>query len=369
MGLRILFFICIIHNTVIAQTVHNDNIENRHRLQLNDKPYISHTENCTVQKECLNLKLTDQCLIFHNDQWFEFQTESEGAYYLSIRNQDCRDVRGTQAVIIDGTPCIPESYRILACVSNGHQDDMFVELSLEANKTYLLIIDGYLHDYCYFDIDISTTPPDFALINNENTESDTIISENAYISFNWLMDTLDAQNMQNYQILRRYQAEKKSSVIWESPSLRNARGIPFLEYQHIDTLDENQSGEYHYKVLGIEQDSSLYFIQDILVIYESKPTYYDPSDDYILVKLPKTKRGNLYRITLRDKDSEILLEKKSFQYDKLFDEIKLDISAYRKRNILNYEVTIENAAEGIAEIIEVNKPQPYIKKKSVPELF
>ncbi len=288
MAIRILLLL-LITQISFAQPVHNDDIQNRYHLKINDKPYISHTEECTVQKECLNIQLTDQCLIYHNDQWFEFTSQYSGEYYLNIRNQDCRDVRGTQAVIIEGEPCVPESYIIHACVSNGHQDDMYIKVFLEANKNYLILIDGYLNDYCYFDIDVSTQPPDFAILKQDNTAEDSVYTANAIVELVWKMDSLGANDIRDYQILRRHESEKKSKIIFDTPNLRDARGFPFLKFQHFDTLDENKTGSYFYKIIGIDHDSSLALIRSIMLVYSPKPDYYDPADDYVLINLPKSK--------------------------------------------------------------------------------
>ncbi len=369
MGLRLILLLLISIAELHAQSVYNDDIENRHPLKINDKPYISHTEECTVQKECLNIALTDQCLIYHNDQWFEFTTLDSGDYFINIRNQECRDVRGVQAVIMDGEACVPESYDIVECVSNGHQDDMFIKLNLEANKTYLMIIDGYLHDYCYFDIDVSTEPPVFAILPDNNTHYDTIFTQNPIVQFQWTMDTFEAEQMQEYQILRRHSLEKKSKTVWSSPNLRNSFGEPFVNFSKYDTLDENVEGSYFYKISGLRQDSSKLLIQNVLVIYEAEDPYYDPTHDYIQFELPKSKRNTPYSIVIKDAKTNVKLVEKRIEYDKLFSTIKLDIKNYRMSGILEYKIEIRNQKSGELKILEFSKPHRYLKKSKAPELF
>ncbi|QNL22827.1 hypothetical protein HZR84_13065 [Hyphobacterium sp. CCMP332] len=369
MALRPFLLFVISITQLHAQSVYNDDIENRHPLKINDRPYISHTEECTVQKECLNIALTDQCLIYHNDQWFEFTTLDSGDYYINIRNQECRDVRGVQAVIIDGEPCMPESYEILDCVSNGHQDDMYIKLNLSANKTYLMIIDGYLHDYCYFDIDVSTDPPIFALLPDKTTFSDTIFTQNPIVQFQWTMDTFEAEQMQEYQILRRHDSEKKSKIVWSTPNLRNSFGEPFVEFNKYDTLNETLEGSYFYKISGMRQDSSQLLIQDILVVYKAKDSYYDPAHDYIQFELPKSKRKTPYSIVIKDAKTNVKLDEKRIEYDKLFSTIKLDIKNYRTNGILEFNIEINNLNSGELKILEFSKPHKYLKKSKIPELF
>ena len=141
--------------TITHAQVTNDNIENRRPLQA-EETITSSTVGCTVQRSCVDERLTGQCIEYHNDQWFEFRPTTAGTYYVNIGGQRCRDVRGVQLVVLTGTPCQPATYRILSCTSLGTQDDLFVTLpDLRAGQPYLLDVDGYLKDYCTFTLQVS----------------------------------------------------------------------------------------------------------------------------------------------------------------------------------------------------------------------
>ena len=65
-------------------------------------------------------------------------------------------MRGVQIVVLQGEPCHVETYEILTCVSLANQDDIYIELnSLQTQQNYYINIDGYLHDYCGFEIEVS----------------------------------------------------------------------------------------------------------------------------------------------------------------------------------------------------------------------
>ena len=135
--------------------VANDNIENRRGLRA-EETITSSTVGCTVQRGCVDERLTGKCIEYHNDQWFEFRPAVAGTYYVNIGGQRCRDVRGVQLVVLTGTPCQPATYRLLSCTSLGTQDDLFVPLpDLQAGQPYLLDVDGYLKDYCTFTLQVS----------------------------------------------------------------------------------------------------------------------------------------------------------------------------------------------------------------------
>ncbi|RYY21571.1 MAG: hypothetical protein EOO36_00355, partial [Cytophagaceae bacterium] len=138
--------------SVACAQVANDNIENR-RLLRAEEVVTSTTTNCTVQRSCVDERLTGKCIEYHNDQWFEFRPPTAGTYFVNISGQRCRDVRGVQLVVLTGTPCQPSTYHVLSCTSLGTQDDLFVTLpNLQAGHPYLLDIDGYLKDGCRFNL-------------------------------------------------------------------------------------------------------------------------------------------------------------------------------------------------------------------------
>ena len=118
--------------------VANDNMENR-RVVRAEETVASSTTSCTVQRSCVEERLTGKCIEYHNDQWFEFTLTILGRYFVNIDGQKYRDVRGVQLVVSTGQPCQPATYRVLSCTSLGTQNDVFVILdSLRIGCPYLL---------------------------------------------------------------------------------------------------------------------------------------------------------------------------------------------------------------------------------------
>ncbi len=126
---------------VLAQ-VPNDNIANRIKLDLG-KEITSHTKNCTVQWACVDESLTGKCIDYHNDQWFEFNSGTFNHLYFIVSSQQCRDVRGVQLVLIEGTPCETKTYNVLECKSLGTNNDFYIEANVKSATNYLINIDGY----------------------------------------------------------------------------------------------------------------------------------------------------------------------------------------------------------------------------------
>ena len=107
--------------------VTNDNIENR-RIVRAEEIVASNTTGCTVQRSCVDERLTGKCIEYHNDQWFGFTPTISSRYFVNVDGQKSRNVRGVQLVVPTGQPCQPATYRVVSCTSLGTQNDVFVTL-------------------------------------------------------------------------------------------------------------------------------------------------------------------------------------------------------------------------------------------------
>jgi hypothetical protein len=147
----------LITGTCCFGQVLNDRIQNRIALQLDAGWHTSSTINSKVEWDCINKKLTQKCLVYHNDQWFTIMPAGRGPYYLNVSNQSCKDLYGVQMVVIEGDPCKTDSYRLKKCFAFSDQSDFFVKLdSLIPQNSYLINVDGYLGDRCGFAIEFSS---------------------------------------------------------------------------------------------------------------------------------------------------------------------------------------------------------------------
>lgn len=230
----------------------NDDIDNRIRLSINQK-ITSKTDDCTVQPGCINTEITGKCIKYHNDQWFEFSVDEERPYFINISNQSCRDVLGVQLVVIKGQPCMPETYFPVACVSLANQDNIYVKLdSLEPKTNYLLVVDGYLKDYCQFDLEISNQPKGKPAKVEIDNNSLTFELNQQFVNATFYVDESKSLNYLNYQILRREANQKKSVKIKQINHEKNAYGKSILMYQFTDTL--SKTGKYNYEIYVIKNN-------------------------------------------------------------------------------------------------------------------
>ncbi|WP_035559231.1 hypothetical protein [Hymenobacter sp. IS2118] len=230
----------------------NDNIENRRVLRL-EEAVTSSTTGCTVQRGCVDERLTGKCIEYHNDQWFEFTPAASGRYFINIGGQKCRDVRGVQLVVLTGQPCQPATCRILSCTSLGTQDDVFVTLdSLRAGRPYLLNVDGYLKDFCEFTLQVSGQAAGMPVSYFPPNPTRVLPTASRVVELNWtLPDSLATAPAS--RLMRREVHQYRSTEVRLVPVQRDTYGRPVMSYTVTDTLPG--PGSYDYQVVTAKGDA------------------------------------------------------------------------------------------------------------------
>jgi hypothetical protein len=243
--------VVVLVNTAAAQ-VPNDNIENRRVLRL-EETINSNTTGCTVQRSCVDERLTGKCIEYHNDQWFEFTPKTPGRYFINIGGQKCRDVRGVQLVLLTGQPCQPATYRVLSCTSLGTQDDVFVTLdSLRAGQPYLLDVDGYLKDFCQFTLQVSQTATGMPVSYFPPSPTRLLPTASRVVELSWtLPDSL--AGTPGCRVMRREIHQYRSTEVRYVPVRRDTYGRPETSYAVADTLPG--PGIYDYQVVTTRADT------------------------------------------------------------------------------------------------------------------
>lgn len=309
----------------------NDHAEKAHPLKINDLPYPSDTRNCTLEEKCIDRKLTARCLVYHNDQWFTFTTGKDSVYYISIRNQHCEEVNGVQLQVIEGHLCKPSTYRILECVSLATQDDIYVTLrNLKPNHTYILNVDGYLHDLCKFEIGIATELPDFAVVPLSHLQEPDGIQKNGKVFLKWqLTEELQNKKTERFEIRRRFEREKKFYAIGVNHAERTVHGEFKREYEYLDTV--GRKGFYYYQIIAITSEHDQYLV-----------------GGYTALSSPQTERKYEQTIELSCKDkTPVTLMVYNWENDRLLGKMqtiyysqnyKIDFESYFQPEILRLKI-------------------------------
>jgi hypothetical protein len=239
--------------TMSAQ-VSNNNIHQSSFLILDAAPIESTTDQSTVEWACINKKLTAKCLIYHNDQWFTFTSPIGGKLFLNVGNQQCKKKFGVQVLVIEGNPCEKETYKLLHCESFTDQNDTFITIdSVEANKPYLINIDGFLGDICSFDIQLATKPKGYPLKQQplDTLQLEGKLQENIVV-LNWRIDEGLREELEAFEVHRQLSTEFKGELLKEIALQFNAQGKSLDHYQYQDTLQ--QHGTYVYDIVGISKN-------------------------------------------------------------------------------------------------------------------
>jgi hypothetical protein len=235
--------------------VSNNDIENRSKLEIN-KPMQSSTDGADVQWKCINKALTNKCLVYHNDQWFTFSVDKDGDYFINIASQKCRDSKGVQLIIIEGNPCETSTYRILECIPQVRTEDVFVHVpKLKAKTSYLVNVDGFLGDFCSFDIELSDKPKGLPRtpVNLDTLEIDSRL-ENKVATIEWTINEQMAKEITEFRIFRQV-GKNRADAVGDISLGRNAYGVVSNKYKFSDTL--KAPGVYKYGIYGIRERDNM----------------------------------------------------------------------------------------------------------------
>jgi hypothetical protein len=242
--------------------VANDKIDKRIELHLDSIPVYSNTYNATVEWGCINRALTNSCLVYHNDQWFYFVAKGSGKRYLNISNQQCKNLKGVQVVIIEGNPCEASTYKLVHCTSLTDQNDTFIELdSLMAGVQYLVLIDGFLGDQCDFEIQLSNRPSGIPVDrDNGETLSLRVEQDRHLVNLHWSANQSQLDELDYFEIFRQRINDRKALKLAAVNVSTNALGKHIDQYAYADSLSE--PGSYLYWVVGVTKAGADRIIMD-----------------------------------------------------------------------------------------------------------
>lgn len=250
-GVSLMLLVC---GQSIAQ-VANNNIANRVELKLNS-PVHSNTSHASVEWNCINKALTNKCLVYHNDQWFYFTPSTSGTYYVNIASQQCRKRLGVQLIVIEGNPCEVKGYIIKRCIDKIHQSNVFIALdSLKGGTQYLINVDGFLGDFCEFEITFSDKPdglPESLL--SEHTLELKAETKDKLVTLNWRAGLEWVDRVEQFEVYRTKTNESRLVLINKQTVRKNTLGISEADYTYVDTL--HVPGLYQYSVLVTDKTSS-----------------------------------------------------------------------------------------------------------------
>lgn len=331
-----LFFLHAI--TCIGQVINNE-IKNRVRLMLDSGWHTSSTDHSNVEWDCINKALTNKCLIYHNDQWFSFKPPHPGPLFINVANQRCKDQYGVQLVIIEGDPCKTDSYQLKKCIPFTDQSDFFVRLDgLDFQKEYLVNIDGYMGDRCYFDIEFSSTFKGIPVDAVSQEIQTSVVQGDSVVTLKWTLPDSLITSVKEFELFKKQDKDKIAKRV-PLPLNRNSIGLAQREYMIADTIQ--QKGKYVYSIYGITET-------DVLLLAREQI-------NYPVTKLPPQKsfigyRRHIEYFVRQDGNATVQVldaktQKKLFSTTKRSVKgrniITLDFSELTKNGVKNFTVIVK----------------------------
>jgi hypothetical protein len=330
----------------MSQVMNND-IGDRSILLLDAPPTISNTANNTVEWACLNKKLTQKCLVYHNDQWFSFKLEKAGDYFINIASQKCRDGLGVQLIIIEGNPCEVSTYRVMECIRRIDEGEVYVELDkLKANTSYLVNIDGFMGDFCEFRIQLATTP----------WKSPGVVASDAaamaklktkVIEFSWELKDDAQKRVNGFNVYRQREGHPDRELVREMSVSLNALGTIATTYTMTDTLRGH--GNYMFDVLGLFTDNSAPIVlAEQQVIWDGGDVKFSPPlPPKTIATFPLGGRaGAIIELVLFDVSNSSRLWTQKVVYDPAqHTTMQLDLAPWLKQGTKRYLLLVIDEAE------------------------
>jgi hypothetical protein len=336
-------------HSVYSQVI-NDDIDNRINLELNE-PFNSNTVNCSVQWDCVDESLTGRCIKYHNDQWFSFDSPPSGNHYLNISNQRCRDLYGVQIVVLKGTPCDTKSYEIFKCHSTGNRDDIFLDLSgLEPSQTYLVNIDGYLHDFCSFNIELSEVARGLPVEKEFDTHVKTTYKPDSII-LSWRISKPISMAVDSFEIWRREPLEARHSLSRTIRIDRNTLGSAPLEYNFKDARSRGR--QISYKIVGVSSDKKI--LVDELLVRDDSIVVDNSENNLINFKLD-FKNGTPLTILIFNNENNALLQNSQLIFEQReHEQMSFYIGHLKDTGIRYYRVEITNNKDRTKRVLTFSK--------------
>lgn len=297
--------------------VNNDNVANRIRLVPDELPVHTTTASATVQWDCLNQALTGKCLVYHNDQWYSFQVSEPQSYFLNISRLSCLGGNGIQIIIIEGNPCETRNYRVMECIAQIRNEEVYVPLGkLNAHTDYLIEIDGFNGDHCDFDIQIARRPLGLPLKFSEKdvsengfrakTQSDSLAEIAWRVPVGWLdrIDQFRVFRLKEEDIIRLERAV---------PVSRNAYGKPAETYTIQDTL--TSTGDFLYRIYGYPENELPVLLNELKITF-SKVSKKQPTagSQVIEIELNGPQRAD-YAVRVYESNQLSILQAFNVVYD------------------------------------------------------
>jgi hypothetical protein len=265
--MRLIFILLLLLIAFWAKAQTSNDLSTDVQELLLNTPSHSSTDNNTVERACIDERLTGQCIQYHNDQWFSYLPPDSKPFYVNVRHERCKDGRGVQLVVFKGELCQTDSYSIISCNSPASADDFYFKVdSPEPDVRHFMIIDGYLGDFCDFTIEVSGKANGLPVLTEDPLAEGLLEVNEKTVELRWEYQP-DTSEISHFSVIRTSEADNKR---WQLPLAFNSRGGVESEYLLKDTLTEYGKYSYDVYLVDVNNEHRLYLRKEA-VLAEARP--------------------------------------------------------------------------------------------------
>ncbi|GCC51221.1 hypothetical protein SanaruYs_14420 [Chryseotalea sanaruensis] len=240
--------------------------------------------------------------------------------------------------MIEGNPCEASTYKLLHCESFTDQNDTFITIdSVEANKPYLINIDGFLGDICSFDIQLATKPKGYPLKQKSlgTLQLQSKIDQNI-VTLNWRVDGELREELELFEVHRQLSTAFKSQLLKEVSLQFNAQGKSLDNYQYTDTLKDK--GTYVYDIIGISKGGKRRLLDRKRIGYWPAGVYRSSPRLFASVPLNFKKKSDVDLLIMNELSGEILFNRTCVECSD--QELSIDVTNEVLRGIQRFRIEV-----------------------------
>jgi hypothetical protein len=199
-------------------------------------------------------------------------------------------------------------------------------------------VDGYLGDFCGFEIQVSRTPKGLPLATPDPVAVPVRADKRENrLTVRWQLPPALADQVIGFQVYRWFTKLPTSALLATVPVPFSSRGGEQLDYQVEDTLREE--GRYQYRIVALTGDSSRVLIGQHWEVYEKPPAAPRDTANSLLLA-PDCRPNTPLQILVFDALTDRVL--RNIDFTCTGKPFRCDVSKFRQQGIYRYKVRVIN---------------------------
>jgi hypothetical protein len=204
---------------------------------------------------------------------------------------------------------------------------------------YLLNVDGFLGDYCSFEIQLATKPSGIPeIISAVENNQQAVSTEGQRVHLTWNVSDSLLASMRDFDVYRKELKEKKFTLLANKNIQTNAAGAFVKDYSYHDSLFTY--GVYEYMVLAKSDNASIAVLQhQVTWAADKKAEYINHS-----VTLPLTfSKSGAIDVLIMDPFNDWVLQQYSTEFTFKNPTLQLSLNPFYKKGMRQVKIKVKNS--------------------------